>query len=396
MIVKELGSEDMKKCNIQIPDDSLYVDSSYSREKSAAQLIALWEESFLLGKNPMNLLCGVIGPIDPQANEGVAVLTETRRIPQIAYATIDHRLSRAGDFPTFRRVIPRAEEFSASIAYYLERDIWERSYLAIIYDQSDYGEQFEDPLEEFEDLYCYATMTESIVEGDDDSIYASLGEAKEEGYRTVVLITNRPSVLNDVARVASELGMLNGDYFWIISGDAFPPAQVPHMKYPVDSPTDKLLRGSALFTNYDRFVYQGETDPFLQEWRRQHSSFVEQLNSKQPLKLGGNPHYTAPATYFADETPTEYASFIYDAVITAGLSACQAEISLENKSALRFFRNVNVHLDYISRTAFNGASGPVSFLDDNNRPQTSRNVEGVMYGIYNVRPGAVDEENMRQ
>ena len=377
----------MKKCSIKIPDSSLYLDSSYSREKSVSQMNSLWEAAIKEDQDPDKLFCGVIGPVAAQANEGVAVMTETRHIPQLAYATIDHRLSRAGDFPSFRRVIPRGEDFAATIASYVERDIWERNYLAIIYDSSDYGEQFEDPLEDAEDLYCYTTMTESISEGDEESIYESLEEAKEEGYRTVALITDRPSFLNDVARVASDLGMLNGDYFWIISGDAFPPALVPHMKYEVDSPTDRLLRGSALFTNYDRFVYQGESDPFLQEWRKQDPSFVEQLNTKLPLKSDGKPHYAAPAAYFAEETPTEYASFMYDAVMSAGISACKA---IEDSA-----NSTSKHVEYISKTGFNGASGPVSFFDEDGEPQTSRNAEGVTFGIYNVRPGTVDTDNMR-
>lgn len=104
---------------------------------------------------------------------------------------------------------------------------------------SDYGEQFEDPMEDAEDDLGYATITEHVVEGDDDSLYSSLGEAKEKGFRTVFLSTNRPAFLDDIARIANELDMLD-DYLWIFSGAAFPPDMREVMKYEVDSPMDRV------------------------------------------------------------------------------------------------------------------------------------------------------------
>lgn len=228
-------------------------------------------------------------------------------------------------------------------------------------------------------------MTEHLIEGTNESIHDSLGDAVSRGYRTIILITDRPSFLDDIALVAEDKNMLDGDYFWVVSGDAFPPALSPHLRYEVGSPADKLLRGAALFTNYDRFVYEGETNKFLQEWRKQPASLVEDLNTMQPHDQHGNPHYLADVTYFQDETPTEYSSFIYDAIITAGISACKAKNDMEND-----------HMHHVLRTQLNGASGPLAFYDkDKGEYETSRNAEGVLFGMYNVRPGPVDENNMR-
>lgn len=84
-------------------------------------------------------------------------------------------------------------------------------------------------------------MTEHVIEGDDESIYGSLGEAQDKGFRTILLVTNRPSFLNDVARIADKLDMLgDNDYMWIISGAAFPPAMRDVMKYKIDSSIDKV------------------------------------------------------------------------------------------------------------------------------------------------------------
>jgi hypothetical protein len=388
ILVPELAEDFMKDCAIKIPDNSVYMDSAYTRDKSVDTLLEEWETAIEAGdENADERICAVIGPFALGANEGTSVLTEHFHIPQLAYATIDRRLSREDDFPTFRRVIPRGEDFARTVAEYVQRDIRQREYIGILYEDSDFGEGFEEPLEDAEELYGFESITEHLREGDDETIEDALEEVIKKGYRTIVLITKRPAILDDIARFADKMGMLNGDYFWIISGDAFPPALEPHLKYEVDSATDKLLRGAALFTNYDRFVYEGESNAFLQEWRNQSPSMVVDLNGMMPRKSNGEPYYVAdPNAYFQTETPAEYSSFIYDAVMTAGISACKAVKDEEND-----------HLYHVLRTEFTGASGPLSFYDANTEDyETSRNMEGVMFGMYNVRPGPVDDNNLRR
>lgn len=123
----------------------MYLDSAYSRTSVVDQLMGEWERT--IQANETDFLCGIIGPIEARANEGASTLAEMYGIPQLAYATIDRRLSRSQDFPNFRRIIPRGEDYAATIAEYIQRDIWKRDYIGIVYDQSDYGELFEDPLE---------------------------------------------------------------------------------------------------------------------------------------------------------------------------------------------------------------------------------------------------------
>ena len=239
-IVPELAR--LGNCDIQLENgygnSSWVFDSGYSRSKAVDHVLPLTASPDVSEK-----ICAVIGPVEPRAHEGVSVLTESLSVPQMAFATIDRRLERVADFPTFLRVIPSATDFAAKLALLAGRDIWKRDYIAVIYDDSDYGEQFEDPMEDAEDDLGYSTITEHIIEGDDESIYSSLGEAKEKGFRTIMLSTNRPAFLNDVARIADDLGILgDNDYLWIVSGAVFPSAMRDIMKYEVDSPTDKVRK----------------------------------------------------------------------------------------------------------------------------------------------------------
>lgn len=186
-IVPELG--ELGSCDIQLETEktpggeSYYLDSAYSRSATVKSFLDMTYAA-IEGAEPRSGFCGAIGPVEPRASEGFSVLSESQRIPQVAYSTIDRRLSRKDDFPLFARVIPAAADFGKAVAEYLVRgDVLTREFLGIIYDQSDYGEQFEDPLEDYEDLFDYDSLTEHIIEGDDASIYSSLGDVVERGYR---------------------------------------------------------------------------------------------------------------------------------------------------------------------------------------------------------------------
>lgn len=287
------------------------------------------------------------------------------------------------EYPTFARVIPEAYDFGETVAKYFERDILEREVAGIIYDETDYGEQFESPIEELEEDFGYLTITESFHQGDDDGIQSALQEAKDKGFRTIVLITDQPAMLDDVARIADQMDMLSG-YFWIISGGALPPAQWASVKYEIGSPTDRMLRGAAMFTNFDRFMYYGDSDPFLIQWRKQTLSLSR---LKEMLQYtNSNVTLNFLQDYFKSETPAQYASFMYDAVISAGISACAA------KRLPRLPSTMNRHFEQLLSTSFSGASGLVNFKKGENKDGdeiflNSRNVKDVTFGMYNIRAG---------
>ena len=200
------------------------------------------------------------------------------------------------------------------------------------------------------------------------------------------MITDRPAFLNDIATIADELDMLgDNDYMWIISGAAFPRQMRDVMKYEVDSPTDKMLRGAALFTNYDPFIYKEESDRFLRSWREQDgTNLIEKVIDHQPVDVDGQKFYIPQSlsTYFSTVTPSEYASFIYDSVVATGIGACKG---ISNTDA----DIQNAHYSGIKSTAFHGASGRFSMKSN------TRDPKGTLMGLYNVRPSSEVNENKR-
>jgi ABC-type branched-subunit amino acid transport system substrate-binding protein len=317
----------------------------------------------------------VIGPLDGRANEGASVITEHLHIPQIAYETIDRRLARQLDFPTFVRGIPVSTDFATTAAEYLQGGIWIRDYVGVIYDQSDYGEQFEDPMEDAEDVLGYKTKTEHVLEDDKESMKAALEECLSEGYHTIFFAADRPAILDDLAEVGEDLEIIGEDYVWFFTGDILPPELFSTTRFEVDSPADKVLRGAALLTNYDPFVYKPEGDAFLDAWKKQGDELLERLREMHPLDPSDLGYFAGEAGYFQEEVPTEYASFLYDAIMNAGMSACR---SLESSTD---------HIKEAFKSDFQGASGRTSFKEGKN----TRSTVGVKFGVYNVRPGPIDE-----
>jgi len=398
-IVPELAN--LGTCNITFPP-LLYRDSGYDRPTAVDALLTISQQAVLNGNDPSKAMCAVIGPTHPRANEGVSAVTENLDIPQFAYSTIDRRLSRRADFPTLARTISSSQDYGFAIANFVQRDVLKRDFLAIIYDASDYGEQYEDPLEDAEDfLEGYSTITEHIIEGNRDSIVDSLETTVEDGFHSILLATDRLAVLDDVSDVAEEVGLLGEDYFWMFSGDMLNPAMMKHIRYKVDSPADKLLLGAAVFTNYDPFVYYGESDPFLEAWRQQEDAIAERINLDNPTSR--TIHDTTDG-YFQAETPTEYASFLYDSIILTGLSACNAyaesETSRVGNSEDQNYESGR-HVAEVFETEFTGASGYVQFSESKKTSELAagrlngRDISGVIFGMYNVRAGSVDENDMR-
>jgi len=375
-------------CQVQIPGDSVYIDTMYTRQNVVDKFLSREFQDIQAGMGDRTQVCAIIGPTLTESHEGMSSITENFDIPQVAYNSINHRLSRSDLFPRFSRVIPEATDWGTTLANAINRDVWRREFLAIVY-EPDYGDQFESPLEGAEDtLGNFFTITEEISEGSDASVRRALEEVKAEGYRTIMYIGDRFELLDDIARIADELGLLGEGYFWILNGDVVPPKMLATVNNRVGSSLDKFLDGAAVFTNYDPFVYNPTDDAFLNAWKSQDPLLTEILNSLSPVNsdaAASDAHYFASSSYFQTETPTEYASFMYDAVMAVGISGC-----MYNRSS------GSGHFDRILHVDFTGASGHVRFkIDEDRVHQNTRDMRDVEFGLHNIRPLETDSNGLR-
>lgn len=379
-IVPEL--ENYRECNVTL-SDGWYLDSAYSRSVVFDTLLTIG----VRGSSDINELdrtpCAVIGPIGSLASEGASAITGNLGIPQIAYTTNGRQLARQDEFPSYVQAIPSIDDFSQAIGEYIQRDVLRREFVGIIYEKSEYGEQFRDSLKVAGDGLGYTALSGYVVEGDGaySSMYDSLSHVVDAGFHTVVFASERPAILDDIASVGNELGIVGDEYFWLFTGEVLPPELFSTLRFEVDSPEDKILRGAAVITNYDPFVYDPKDDRFLETWRVQSDDQLHILENHHPLNPSDSSYYIGGPGYFEQEDPTEYASFLYDAIVNAGMAACRA------------LDNGNSHHAELLTSNFQGASGHTTMKENKN----SRGTAGVKFGAYNIRPGEIDiESNTRR
>ena len=140
MIVPELAN--YRDCPITFPNNSLYQDSGYVRTKTVDEIMRLQNQAERDGLDELGF-CAIVGPMDYNAHAGLSVVTEHLHLPQLAYSTTSHLLSREDLYPNFIRVIPDVADAAVALAMAVVSKIWKRTHVAILY-EPEYGEQYED------------------------------------------------------------------------------------------------------------------------------------------------------------------------------------------------------------------------------------------------------------
>ena len=98
-------------------------------------------------------------------------------------------------------------------------------------------------------------------------------------------------------------------------------------------------------------------DAFLNAWKDQGPSFVDLVNSYNPVAPGQVGYQVANASFFQQYTPEYASSFAYDATMAVGLAACAATAALPPNASL----SVDGFVQALQGLSFQGASGWVEF-----------------------------------
>lgn len=113
-VVAILADDEFHQCTVTFPTDSTIVlDSGYDKSMAFDKMFTL-----VFAQKPM---CAVLGPETPEAVQAVSLITEDIGIPQVAYGTIDERLSDAQQFPSIARPVTEIHMFVESVIHYIQR-----------------------------------------------------------------------------------------------------------------------------------------------------------------------------------------------------------------------------------------------------------------------------------
>lgn len=230
------------------------------------------------------------------------------------------------------------------------------------------------------ELFSYGTpgkeeTLQTKVVQDDQSIRAALFMVKESGYRTIVIAMEVVTTeLPLIADAAEEFGLNNGDYFWIIYGNADP------VMFTLGTENvKKLLAGAAWSTPIHPHFFD-ESSRFLQAWRRSNATDVDRANAANPIEPGEHGYFFAGPEYFQSYFPDYGDGFVFYAVMSTGIGACLASVGGGNVTS-------EAHAKNIRKVDFTGASGRVKFGADRGKEgEGGRDPATVTWGIVNVFP----------
>lgn len=230
---------------------------------------------------------------------------------------------------------------SIALAHYLEEI--NRNYVATIYaDQKfsiSFWRDFENTANRVDEFYTRGQRfnpRKSKGEGS-GSIYDALSKMKKTGYRTIMVVMETDINLDDIAREASKLDMVE-DYLWVFV-----------VELPIILHDRKHF--SEIATRYEKSVFDGaifvisqpSSAKMLQNWSND-GDLMQRVRGYLPE--------TAAVAQLNNLFTTSIAPFVYDAVISSGMGACNAALSSNGGAINDAVLNVD---------AFHGATNTVSF-----------------------------------
>jgi len=292
--------------------------------------------------------CAVVGPSGDRAASQSSALTSMLNIPQMIHNTDDMMANRN---PSTITTVLNMHAKAKAIASYLEN----REYLTVINTDKPFTYDLAEHLLKVQattGIFRGGLVTMSHRQG--DSVQERVLEAKNYGYKTILLALGTPSELMDFAEALHMQGMLEDkEYLYVLLEEAVSLDSIEqiydHQK--AGSPIDRLLNGALVISRTDKFALESHhnqanevqdsktatsiTDPFLKSWKAQNASMVERLNelvavalkksSKKTLDKKGSPLFQAPPSFFEDAIPAALSSYVFDSVMAVGIGACRQQ-----------------------------------------------------------------------
>ena len=318
--------------------------------------------------------CAVLGPLRAHSVETVMSVTSALKIPQLVYFEgHEHIVGRHSD--NIAATVLSTKNRARLMTAYLQGEL-KRNSMSVIHENPDTSADLITVLEEVDDslqIFSFVSRKrESPAEKEQQ-----MRDIKNLGIKSI-FINVFAAQLGGIAELLDNERMLDGGYLYILSPhtvqmDAFSEL---YGDVVAGSALDRLLMGAMVFDRMDGFRLSDD-DPFLTAWQQLNETFVDQLNTLY-LPLIHNQSgafFDAQPNYFQTHKPVNLASYVYDAVMSIGMGACQSP-------------NKTLH-EGILQSKFFGASGRVSY-----NHQGDRDLDNIPLGVYNIRRTTENENGI--
>jgi hypothetical protein len=233
----------------------------------------------------------------------------------------------------------------------------------------------------------YLFIPPTLIAGDavtaERQIRFLVQKMKEDGYRTIVLFLHDPlSEILLLADAAEEFEMNRGEHLWIFVG-YFDGSFTHRASEPQFANVTKLLSGAAFVMEAENSLLDPAGDRFLSSWLQQDATFVERVNSFNPIDEGEPGYFHAEENFFQTHVLPEFgAGFLYDAIMSIGIGACLAAANVNNGAVSGLS-----HLEGVRSVDFHGASDNVIIGTEHGITTTfGRRESTVAYVASNILP----------
>jgi hypothetical protein len=372
-VVPELGDPVFQDCDIQMDIENSLVFNTGSHGHQAAQSFSAQDE----------LPCAIVGPFNDMPAEELSVLATSFKIPLTVTRAFNLRAISDEFSPYSTQIYPDLTDSVQNLVDYLL--LRERTdFIATVYTLTDTGTQRSEiislALSETmiqHEMVAFVTPGQDSFQNSTRTVRTALERVKQLGFRTIVLAMEFSlQEIPLIADMAEELGLNNGDYMWILFGDAD-----PGILYTNNTNINKLIRGSAWLGPVGL-----EQSPAVTAWHEQTSTMTDKVNAANPMEPGETGYFFAEPNFFQIYAPQFGDDFMFDAVMATAMGACLARRDGGNTTG-------PAHVEGIRSVDFQGASWQVKFgIGGGSVSQGARDSSTIVWGVYNLLPATTDEE----
>jgi hypothetical protein len=303
------------------------------------------------------LPCAFVGAYRSAVSIATSIITGLRNYPQVSGGSTSADLNDKMQYPLFARTIPSDDGNAVPIIQFIYEALGVK-HLAVLNFNDAYGNSYVQGLRNAAEKHAPGmTIYQASVDEQTESIQSALAGIKKTQYRYIFAVVYTSEVHDKVLSMAYEMGIAGTGYHQWLFGDSFD--GIAGRTIQADSPLVKAYRGIAKLeatggvpgiglTGYDKFL-----------------KYMAEMNNPDDLKYLFSllPNYDMDVyqeslrsfTNYLTEINSVQATFVYEATIALGLSACAAvnpnNFTLEGKT----------HYETMVTSVFDGITGKIVF-----------------------------------
>eukprot|EP00986_Skeletonema_menzelii_P011228 scaffold5693_cov141-Skeletonema_menzelii.AAC.35 len=403
-IVPEVAALAGNQCGVQFSVAAF--DTALSESIAVDQIIQITDRNSQFvsggaddGNNDMLLRppCVILGAARSAVTMPTSIISGLRGFPQISPISTSPALDDKSQYKYFARTIPNDDGTSVPLIARLnggtnsggndesKSSLWGVNFLAVMYVDDAYGNAFAQGIQVAAQEMApgMQVQTYSISNNADDAqierVIASMAES-EFMYFFGILYPD--AFVDKVMTAAVNAGIAGtGKHTWLFSDSVG--SGIIGRNFTVGSPLELAYRGTGVLSARGGIPGIKAFDALVEGLRElgESEEDKEYLNSLLPKynalgEVTNHADVTESDSYLMN--PGLVAPFLYDAVISTGLAACNLKMN-HNATAGSFALNGGDHYNAIVNSTFEGSSGTILF----NSETGTRNPKSALFSLVN-------------